>query len=258
MIVAIILYKMKTNIKKLTNKNFLFSFILILVLFSCTSDFSNKKMKDISLIETNIDITQDPTDNSKNEIEVILVDKKGKRISNDSLTIFVNGIEEKLNHKQGLYYSDESKYKFLNVPVKDVYNVEIKLSNGEKHFLGSVKTLAEEKIENITCEEVGNVNNDFNIRWHDLIDIDELSVFISMAEKIEPNITSITVQDEKIIKIKNNGNYSIPKSTYKVDKSTIDGIEFNFRTSKTGKTNPQLLENSSITIHTLINRYVKF
>jgi hypothetical protein len=249
---------MNTNMKKPSNHSVLFLFFFILGISSCTSHLSSEKINNISLIHAGIEITQNPTNKTDNSVVVYLADKNGSRISNDSLTIFVNGIEVKLTHRQGLYYSDESEYILSNVPVSKVYNVEIKLSNGEKHFLGSVTSLAEEKLENIECEKMGDLNNDFIVKWHNLIDIDELSVFVNMKEKIELNVTGITGKVEKIIKIKNNGSFTISKSEYKDTTATINSIEFYFRARKNGKTNPELLEGSRIIIETSIEKYVTF
>ena len=246
------------DIKKLANYNFQFLLFFILGVTSCTSDLSNKKIENISLIYAEIEIIQNPLDRNSNSVVVNLLDKNGKRISNDSLTIFVNNIEEKLYHKQGLYYTDQSKYIFSNVPVNEQYNVEIKLSNGDKYFLGSVKALVEENQKNIECKELGDINSDFVIKWHDLNDIDELSVFVGMAEKTAPNITTMNNKEEKIMKINNSGIFTIPKAEYKDTNSIINGIEFNFRTTKSGKTNPKLLENSTITIKTSIVRNITF
>ena len=249
---------MDTYVKKTASCKGLLLFLLVSGMSSCTSYLSSEKINDISLICAEIEITQNPTDKTENSVVVNLLDKNGSRISSNSLTIFVNGVEEKLSHKQGLYYNDESKYILSNVPVNEMYNVEIKLSNGEKHFLGSVKSLAEEKIENIECKEAGDLNNDFIIRWHGLTDIDELSVFVGMKENTEPNVTTMTNRDEKIIKIKNSGSFTIQRSEYKYSKSTINLIEFNFRTTKTGEINLKLLENSKITIKTLIEKKATF
>ena len=232
--------------------------LLVTGMLSCTSGLSTEKLNNISVLHAAIEIKQSPVDKNDNTVIVRLTDENGRRVSNDSLTVFVNGIEEKLNHRQGLYYSDESSYVFSNVPVQDRYGVDIKLSDGKKYFLGSVKALAVENPKNIQCAEVGDINKDFLIQWHDLIDLDELSVFVGMTEKTEPNVTTMANKDEKIINFKNSGSFTIPKSEYKTGKSTINGIEFTFRTTKTGQVNPDLLPQSSISIHTEIEKYVTF
>ncbi|CAM3957394.1 hypothetical protein MUGA111182_19330 [Mucilaginibacter galii] len=246
------------DLKGVANHGVLYLFLILLGISSCTSDLSNGKLDKLSLIYARIEINQSPTDKLDNSVAVALLDNDGNRISNDSILIFVNGIEEKLTHKQGLYYTNESRYVFLNVPVKEKYNVEIKLTDGKKYFLGSVNALAEEKPENIECKEAGNLKDDFVIKWHGLIDIDELSVFIGMTEQTEPNVTSATKKDEKIIKIKSNGSFKVSKAEYKEAKAKISGIEFNFRTTRNGTVNSELLKNSHITIKTLIEKYVSF
>ena len=253
-------FKPKTLNKKIKLKKIkLFLYCLcVLTIISCNSNLSSEKILDITLIGATIDITQNPIDSKKNWMTINLFDKDGKTIRNDSLTIIVNNIETSLKHHQGLYYNDDSEYYIEVEPINQMYIVEVKLSDGKRYFLGSVRSLKEEKIENIECNEVGDINNDFLIKWNNLNDIDELSVFISMADKTEPNITAIDYKEEKIIKINENGRYTIPKSEYRDIKSTINGIEFDFRTTKSGKTNPKLLEDSKITIKTLIEKNVRF
>jgi len=238
-------------------KSFLYC-LCVLTIISCNSNLSSGKIEDIALIGAIIEITQNSTNSNDSWMTINLFDKDDKIIRNDSIKIIVNNIEATLNHSQGLYYNDQSEYYVETGPINQMYNVEIKLSDGKKYFLGSVKALAKEKIENIECEEIGDFNSDFVIKWHDLIDIDELSVFVGMTDKTEPNVTTMTYKDEKIIKIKSNGSFILPKSEYKDTKSTINGIQFNFRTTKSGKTNPKLLENSKITINTLIEKNRNF
>jgi hypothetical protein len=226
-------------------------------LFSCNSKLSTGKVEEIALIGANIEITQNPTDKKDNGISIDLFDDNGNSIINDSIKIILNGVEGELFHIKGLYYTDNSHYDFSNVPVNDKYIVEIKLTDGKKYLLGTINALSEEKIENIECLAKGDFNNDFLIKWHNLIDIDELSIFVGMTEKTA-NVTTMSQRDEKIIKIKNNGSYIIPRSEYKDSKSTINGITFNFRTTKIGIINPKLLESSKISIKKSIEKYVPF
>jgi hypothetical protein len=177
------------DLKGVLNHGILYLFLIILGVSSCKSDLSNGKLDKLSLIYTRIEINQSPTDKADNSVAVALLDNDGNRISNDSILIFVNGIEEKLTHKQGLYYTN---------------------------------------------------------------------VFIGMTEQTEPHVTSAINKDEKIIKIKSNGSFKVSKVEYKEAKAKISGIEFNFRTTRNGTVNPELLKNSHITIKTLIEKYVSF
>lgn len=242
----------------LKNLTILIFSLFLATLFSCNSKLSTGKVEDIALIDATIEITQNATDKKENSVIVDLYDDNGNTISNDSIKIIVNGIEGELFHIKGLYYTEDIHYDFSNVPVNDNYIVEIKMTDGKKYLLGSINALSEEKIENIECLEKGNFNNDFLIKWHNLIDIDELSVFVGMTEKTAPNVTTMSQKDEKIIKIKNNGSYTVPKSEYKDGKLIINGITFNFRTTKNGIMNPKLLEKSRISIKTSIEKYVPF
>lgn len=160
--------------------------LMAIWLIACTSPLSSENITDLSLINADIEITQNPGDKKANTVIVILQDKKGRRISNDSITIMVNGVEASLSHRQGLYYTNESGYALSDVPVNDAYKVEIKLPDQTVHFLGSVNALQEEKTANISCNERGELNQDFTISWQGLKDIDELSVFVSQLQKNSP------------------------------------------------------------------------
>ncbi len=232
--------------------------LCLLTLFSCDSKLSTEKVEDIALIGAKINITQNSTDKKDNGVTVDLYDDNGNTISNDSIKIIVNGVEGELFHIKGLYYTEDTHYDFSNVPVNDTYNVEIKLTDGKIYLLGSINALSEEKIENIECLEKGNFNNDFLIKWHNLKDFDELSISVGATEKTAPNITTMLTRDEKIIKIKNNGIYTVPKTEYRDNKSMINSITFNFRTTKKGIINPELLENSEILIKTTLEKYISF
>lgn len=91
-------------------KNPILFFLFLLVLTSCNSDLSSGKIEDIKLIGATIEITQNPTDRKNSWTTVDLFDKDNKRIRNDSIKVIVNGVETSLQHHQGLYYTDESRY----------------------------------------------------------------------------------------------------------------------------------------------------
>lgn len=250
---------MITCISKPAYKTFILMFLFALAMPSCTSRLSNERITDISLIRAEIEITQNPFDKADNTVEVTLADKNGDVISNDHITVFVNGVSQRVTHRQGLYYSNTSKYVFSKVPVKEKYNVAIKLSDDKIYFLGAVNTLREEKGENIECAEQGSLSNDFVIKWHGLKDIDELSVFISvLLKKQKANEESYDLRPEKVIKIGSNGSYTISKSEYQDAKSVISGATFKFRTTKSGTINSKLIANSKITVKTVIEKSVDF
>lgn len=239
-------------------------FPVLLLLFTiaitaCTSPLSEERITDLSLIKAQINIVQNPENKKINTVMVILEDKKGRRISNDSINIIVNGTSTTLQHRQGLYYSNESGYALSDVPVDDVYKLEIKLPDQQRYFLGSIDALAEESEDNITCESQGNFKEDFTIFWKDLKNIDELSLSVSVLQNNgPPNEKNYGYKPEKIIKINPEGYYTIPKSTYVTDSTMISGIEFDFRTTRQGKVNAGLAAGSYINISTLIEKYVNF
>lgn len=233
--------------------------LMYVYLIACTSPLSNEKITDLSLITAEIEITQNPENKKANTVIVILNDKKGRRISNDSITILVNGVETSLSHRQGLYYTNESGYVLPDVPVDDAYKVEIKLPDQTVHFLGSVNALPEENTGNITCNEAGDINKDFIMSWKGLKGIDELSVSISELRKNSPaNEKNYNYRPQQILKIGSSGTYTLSKALYENDTAVISGIEFDFKTTKQGKVNPDLAEGSKISISTLLEANVNF
>ena len=101
------------------------SFLLcIFILTSCNSNLSSGKVEDIGLIGATIEITQKPTDGKDSWMTINLFDKHGKSIRNDSIKIIVNGVETALQHRQGLYYTDESRYYSENAPTNQIYNLK--------------------------------------------------------------------------------------------------------------------------------------
>jgi hypothetical protein len=234
-------------------------FIYILTTVSCKSDLSSEMVEDISLIGANIEINQNPTNKTDNGIVIDLFDDKQNRISNDSIEVIVNNIDVKIHHKQGLYYNDESSYSFSNIPVNEMYSVEIKLSDAKKYFLGSVKALAEENTNNIECVEKVDLNKNTIIKWKDLKDIDELSIMTSTLLKTSTDKEkNYDYRPEIIQKISSSGSYIFSKNDYSDPKSIISGLELKFRTTKFGKMNPKLLGNSKMTISTSIEKTIDF
>lgn len=238
-------------------KNLIFFFPFLLVLTSCNSDLSSGKIEDIGLIGTTIEITQNPTDRKDSWTTIDLFDKDNKRIRNDSIKIIVNGIETSLQHHQGLYYTDESKYYSENAPLNNIYNFEIKLSDGKKYHLGSISALSEEKIENIECDEQGDLNKNTVIKWKELKNINELTIYTSILLKTHnSNDKNYSGKDVIVKQIGSTGEITIPKSEYLDPKWTVSGFELKFTAKKFGKTNPKLIEGSKISISTLIEKNI--
>lgn len=242
-------------------RSIIYSLLLLCIinLNACTSPLSTENITDISLVNAEITISQIAKNKQANSIVVILRDKKSRRISNDSITIIVNGVEASISHRQGLYYTNESDYILADIPVGQTYKVEIKLPDQKIYFLGSVDALPEENADNITYNETGDINKDFMMSWKGLKGIDELSVSISELRKnTPPNEKNYNYRPQQIIKIGSSGTYKLSKALYENDTAMISGLEFDFRTTKQGKVNPDLATGSKISISTLIEKNVNF
>jgi hypothetical protein len=243
----------------LKHLTFIIAVLLIFGLTACQSRLSSGNIDDISLIGADIKIDQDPYDKNKNDIVIELFDEDGHRISNDAVKIIVNAMEVDIHHKQGLYYNDESSYRLSNVPVDDTYHVEVKLTDRKSYFLAEIGALKEEQDATIDCEEEGDINKDFTLKWNNLKDIDELSVMTSIIVKTKnPNVTQYDSRPDKILKIGSHGSFTVPKSEYIDSTSRISILSFKFTAKRSGKMNPKLARNSEITINTAIERSANF
>lgn len=231
--------------------------ICLLTLSFCNSKLSSEKVEDIALIGATIEIAQNPTDEKDSRTTIDLFDNNKKSIRNDSIKIIVNGIESSLQHRQGLYYTDESRYYSESGPINHMYNFEIKLSNRKKYFLASINALSEEKIENIECDEQGDLNKNTVIKWKDLKNINRLSIYTSTLLKTpNSNDKSYSGTGAIVKHINSSGEYTIPKNEYFDPKWTVSGFELKFIATKFGKMNPKLVGRSKISISTIIEKNI--
>lgn len=232
---------------------------LLLLVGACQSPLSDRKLNDLSAMDARIEIFQDLTNKQKNEVTVFLYDKDGKPIRNKSIKLRVNATNLVYAEKQELYYSTTSKYSASDVPIDQGYNFRITSSNGKSYFLGSIRPLAENKENNIICDEKGDFDNDLIVSWKSLKDIDELSimksVLLSTSTKTQQNYDSEPAITKKI---GSSGQYIIPKANYTNSESIISGVEFKFNALKFGTMNPQLLEGSEIKIWGYIDKRIDF
>ncbi len=238
-------------------KHLLLFLLCTLVLISCNSDLSSEKIEDIGLIGAAIEITQNPADSKDCWMTIDLFDKDHKSIRNDSVKIIVNGIETSLQHRQGLYYTDESRYYSESAPLNKIHNFEIKLADGKKYHLGSISALSEENIENIECHEQGDLNKNTVIKWKELKNVNELTIYTSVLLKTpNSNYKNYSGRDVIVKQISSTGEFTIPKSEYFDPKWTVSGFELKFTGKKFGNTNPKLIEGSKISISTVIEKYI--
>src|SRR6218665_576520 len=85
------------NTRKLKYYTNLLLTLLLATVISCRSDLSKEKINDLSLINAEIEIVQNPFDKTGNSVVVTLRDKDGYRISNDSILIYVNDVEREIS-----------------------------------------------------------------------------------------------------------------------------------------------------------------
>ena len=232
--------------------------LCILVLTACNSSLSTEKVEDVGLIGATIEISQNPSDSNDSWMTINLFDKDNKSIRNDSIKIIVNGIETALQHSQGLYYNDESSYYSETPPINQVYNFEVLLTNGKKYFLGTINALPEENIENIECDEQGDLEKNTVIKWDNLKNKYELTIYTSiLLNTPDSNDKNYSSKDVIVKQIGRKGEYTIPKSEYFNPKWTVSGFEFKFKATSLGKTNPKLIKGSTISISTLIEKDIR-
>ena len=237
----------------------LLSISIIFSIASCTSRETKVKIDKISSLGAKISIVEAEDDRPDNGISVTLFTENQDDIYNDSIIVFVNDLAVKVEHRQGLYYTDESSYNLSPIPVSELYKVELQLADGKRYFLGSVNALADRKVAKIAYNEVGDLNKNTVINWNDLTDANELEVSSSAKVKsTEPNIETYAERSELTKKIKENGTFIFPKSKYVDSNSTITNLRFRFMVKKFGAVNPEILDKSEISIGTTLEKDISF
>jgi hypothetical protein len=237
----------------------LFLLPLVLLINACQSPLSEGNVNDLSAIGATIEVSQNLTNQKDNGVNVSLFDKNGRSIANKGIKIKVNNMDLDFYQRQELYYTTTTKYIASDIPVAKLYNFEIVLTNGKTYFLGKVAPLAEVNEKDITCDETGNFDQDFGISWKNLKEVNEISIMKSIklktSTKLEQNYSYETIITKAI---KSDGNYIVPKSSFIDLKSIISDLEIKFNALKYGRMNPDLVENSKITISGTINKVVDF
>lgn len=238
----------------------LFFLIFSLLLFmSCKdSKLSKEKITDLSWIGADIAISQNLTDKNENEVSVKLFDKNGDIISNDSVQIKLNGVDLELQKRQGLYYTNETRYYSTDIPIDKGYHLTINLS-GKWYALGSVAFIPEVNEEDIVTDKQTDREKDFYIKWNNLKEIHELSVSKSvLLKKSTPLEQMHEYSEEEIHKIPADGNFTVPVSYFSDSTSTISFLILKFNASKQGKVNPDLLKGSQINVRGAIKKSFDF
>lgn len=232
---------------------------MVLLINACQSPLSEGNVSDLSAIGAIIEVSQNLTNQKENWVSIQLFDKDGRTIANKALKIKVNNIDLDFHQKQELYYTTTTRYIADSIPVAKLYNFEIVLTNGKTYFLGKVAPLAEINEKDILCAETGKFDQDFVISWKNLKEVNEISVMKSIklktSTKLEQNYSYETIITKEI---KSDGNYIVPKSSYIDSKSIISDLEIKFNALKSGRVNPDLLEDSKITISGTIDKTVDF
>ncbi len=208
-----------------------------------------------------MEINQNWSNKSSNWASIIFVDADDKLILNDSITVFINGIEQKVGRRTGGDYSDTGYY-FSDVPIKDKYIVEVKLTNKKKYVLGKIDALPEQNEKNIELNENGDYNKDVIIVWKDIKIAQEMRVRMSTLTKIKDTKGAISFKhnsgDEKVVKIRSEGSFTVSKQYYFKPDAITTNVSFEFKGTATGTTNPNLLKGSEIFITTYTNKYTAF
>jgi hypothetical protein len=235
--------------------------LIVALMFFCSceikSSLSEGKVEDLSLIGAEFKIST--SNNQDVFVSGNLYDKDGKAIDNDSIQIKVNNIDLILGKIPGMGLNDYEYRSYDKIPVSDNYNFEIVLTNGKKHFLGSIKPIEKINENDIVCNEVGDLNKDCFISWHNLKEYNELEI-IKSFQSLKPDSTNnySTSSKDDIKKINSNGKYIIPKTEYSNDNIPINFIVFNFKASKLGTINPDLIKGSKITNEERVEKMISF
>ena len=233
--------------------------VLTILISSCKSPLSDGNAEDLSAICAKIEIYQNLSDRKDNRVTVSLYDDDNNAIDNKNITIKVNGIVLDTVEAKRLYYFTSNFYSKENIPVNDIYKFEIFLTDKKTYVLGSIKPIEESDENTIVLPEHGDFDKDFVVRWHDLKEINELSISRGVLLKTPNTLDKNYDYESTILRdIGAEGTYSLPKSSFITSKSVLSGIEMKFTALKFGEVNKQLLSNSEIKISGHIDKYVNF
>lgn len=233
-----------------------------MIAVSCNeSELSHGKIEGLSLIRAEMSIYQRLRNKEENQIVITLYDTKGKQIKNDSLKLYVNGMDMKYTVQQELYYTTTCYFLKNNAPPKDnKFVFEIELADEKKLFLGEVQALALVSPKNIIYEEKGDLNKDFVVKWHDLEGINKLLISrsVRMKKKEAENMTTYEERAADTTSIQSTGSHVVAKSTFDNPEGQISILSMQFVAQYNGKINPLLAEGSYLSIYGEISESVSF
>ncbi len=121
----------------------------------------------------------------------------------------------------------------------------------------SVQTVQYENIENIVCDEQGDLSRNTVIKWKDLKNIDELTIYTStLLKNSNTKDKNYSSKDVIVKKIASSGEHIFLKSGYFDSQSTVTGFQLKFTATRFGILNEKLIENSKISISTTIEKNI--
>lgn len=254
-----VLMKSLSNLKRFDGNRNLFLIAILLTLNACSSPLSKEKVEDLGLIGARIEMLQNLSDKKDNSVLISLFDKDGKRVGNKDINLKVNDADLAFRERKELYYTTAPEYTAVDIPVAEVYNFEITLTDGKSYFLGSINPIAESNEQDIVCLEKGSLDKDFVISWNNLNEINELSInksiLLNTSTKTSKNYSSEQLANKIIGR---RGKYVVPKSKYINSSSTISGLEIKFNATKSGNLSANLIKGSEIKISGNIDKNVNF
>jgi len=232
---------------------------LMLILASCKSSLSEGEAKDLSAIIAKIEIQQNLADRNDNSVIVSLYDTDNNRIANKNIIIKANNVVLDTVETTSLYYTKSNFYRKENILVGDNYKFEITLTDNKTYLLGSVKPITEIDDKNIKLNETGDFEKDFVMNWHDLKEMNQLSISKSVLLKSSTRLEmTYPYEDTQLRKIGGDGKYVLPKSAYINSKRILSGVEFKFIALKLGDISKELAKGSEIKISGAVDKYVNF
>jgi len=237
------------------------SILLLLITIAFASCNERQTPAGLSQVRAEINIRQNLQSKVDNEIMLDLFNEEGRSLNNDSVKIYVNGIEMPFIIRKELYYTETTYYlKAKVLPQNDQFVFEITLPDSPKVFLAKARALSLVDPRNISWPETGELKKGINISWKELSGIAYLYIgrSVKRKKKDKPNITYYEDEVPDTVKVTSAGKYTIAPSSFGDTQKQLSILSLKFIAENKGIMSTQVAKGSTIRIHGDIERHIRF
>ena len=233
---------------------------IALVFSSCdVSTLSSSDALSLVKLKVNINIHYDTNKDTINYLRVKLSDGK-KQIINKNIIILLNNHPLNLVVKDELYYTKTSYYQADSLVQNDAYYFEIILPDSTKHPIAFVKPMAKTEAATFSIPDSIATNENFVLKWKQLNTPHQLELIKGTETKYK--IAKMIIEYGYSVKpidtlIEKEGEYLIQKSYINDSLASAKHFDIILSRKENGLINPNLLKNSSITYHHIIEKTIQ-